>query len=97
MAPLTPDIDQSARTAGSHELYQGLANLAPNGEDDGGLCVISGSHRLHDEFFAAHGIRKRGDHGASYNFNSAEAEWYRKQGCEVVKVCAGAGDFIRKT
>lgn len=87
-------MDQNPRTAGRLELYQGIANMAPNGVDDGGLWVLSGSHKLHDQFFASSGIRKRGDHGESYNFRAEEAAWYTKNGCKEVKVCAGKGDFI---
>jgi len=82
------------------ELYQGIANLAPNGPDDGGLCVMKGSHLKHAEFYESiGGFRKDKDAGEDqngYGFTDADLEWYRANGCEYVKVCAGEGDLIRK-
>lgn len=43
--PPWPHIDADPRAPLS--LYQGVANLAPNGPADGGLCVLRGSHLLH--------------------------------------------------
>ena len=48
-------MDQDPRNAARFELCQGIANLAPNGSDDGGLVVLKGSHRLHDAYFEATG------------------------------------------
>lgn len=79
-------------------MYQGIANLAPSGPHDGGLCVLKGSHLRHKEFFdATGGIRLDQDAGDSYNYKSGEEGWYRKQGCEEVKICAGQGDLICKS
>lgn len=33
---------------------QGIANLLPNGDDDGGLIVMKGAHHLWDEFHKEH-------------------------------------------
>jgi hypothetical protein len=46
-----PHIDQDPRTCDHLELYQGIANLSPNGPDDGGLVVLAGSHKLHQQFY----------------------------------------------
>jgi hypothetical protein len=93
-----PHIDQNPRTVQKLELYQGIANLAPNGPEDGGLVVLKGSHLLHQEHFdSTGGFKAEGDSGVAengYNFTSEDAEWYKKRGCEVVKICAGAGDLI---
>lgn len=76
-------------------MYQGIANLAPNGPDDGGLCVMRGSHLLHNQYFDENGgINPEQDVGDGYNYTVKQGEWYEKQGCEKVKICAGEGDLI---
>jgi hypothetical protein len=37
-----------ALTAANMNCIQGSLNLLPNGEDDGGLAVFEGSHKLHE-------------------------------------------------
>ena len=74
---------------------QGIANLSANGPDDGGLVVVRGSHLLHRQYFDTHGgvdPAREGELG--YDYNVEDVDWYVKRGCEVVKVCAGAGDLI---
>ena len=92
------DIDQDPRKAAEFELCQGIANLAPNGPLDGGLVVLKGSHRLHQEHFdSIGGFRKEKDLGIGkngYDFTLEDADWYRRRGCEEVKICANAGDLI---
>lgn len=71
------------------QLAQGIFTCSPAGPDDGGLCVMSGSHLLHQQFYAEHGGV---DHARikslnSYHFKEEEAEWYKSKGCEEVKVC----------
>lgn len=92
------DIDQNPRNVGRFELYQGIANLAPNGPEDGGLCVLRGSHLLHEQHFnGIGGFRKEGDAGEKengYTLAEGEDEWYKRRGCEAVKICAGKGDLI---
>ncbi|TXT06101.1 hypothetical protein VHUM_03574 [Vanrija humicola] len=96
--PAWPHIDQNPRRIDRFELYQGIANMSPNGPDDGGLVVMRGSHLLHERHFAERGgFRPEGDFGPtenSYRFDAAEWEWFKKAGCETVKVCAGVGDLI---
>ncbi|KAK4579943.1 hypothetical protein LTR86_000144 [Recurvomyces mirabilis] len=93
-----PHIDQNPRKVDRFELYQGIANMAPNGPEDGGLVVLAGSHKLHQKHFdQIGGFRPECDQGASqngYDFSDTDADWYRKQGCKEVKICAGAGDLI---
>lgn len=95
-----PDIDQNARNVDRFELYQGIANLAPNGPNDGGLCVLKGSHLKHAEHFASiGGFRPEKDAGEdqnAYGYIDEDFQWYKDNGCEVVKVCAGEGDLIRE-
>jgi len=92
------DIDQNPRRIDRFELYQGIANLAPNGPDDGGLCVLRGSHLMHqDHFDAIGGFRESGDAGEKengYTLGEGDDEWYIQHGCEAVKICAGKGDLI---
>ncbi|OXH42290.1 hypothetical protein J008_00054 [Cryptococcus neoformans] len=93
-----PHIDQNPRNINRFELYQGIANLAPNGPSDGGLCVLKGSHKLHQEYFdSIGGFKPDQDAGVlenGYNFKLEDTEWYKNKGCEEVKICAGKGDLI---
>ncbi|WOO78371.1 uncharacterized protein LOC62_02G001919 [Vanrija pseudolonga] len=93
-----PHIDQNPRRVHQFELYQGIANLSPNGPNDGGLCVLRGSHKLHEEHFAAIGgfrpDRDAGENENGYLYTEEDFQWYKDKGCEEVKVCANAGDFI---
>lgn len=96
-----PHIDQDPRTVERLELYQGIANLAPNGPEDGGLVVLKGSHKLHQRHFESlpgGTFRAEKDLGVGengYNFSAEDADWYRRVGgCEEVKICAEAGDLI---
>ncbi|KAK6909667.1 hypothetical protein L486_00686 [Kwoniella mangroviensis CBS 10435] len=93
-----PHIDQNPRTVQNFELYQGIANLSPNGPEDGGLCVLKGSHKLHQEYFDhIGGFKLDQDAGVKengYNYKIDEMDWFEGIGCEEVKVCAGEGDLI---
>jgi hypothetical protein len=50
---------------------------------------MSGSHLLHQQFYAEHGgvDHTRIKSLNSYHFREEEAEWYKSKGCEEVKVC----------
>lgn len=91
-------MDQNPRRIGQLDLYQGIANLSPNGPNDGGLVVLSGSHKLHQQHFdAIGGFRADKDAGLGengYDFYGQDADWYRQQGCEEIKICAAKGDLI---
>lgn len=93
-----PHIDQDPRTIQKLELWQGIAQMSPCGPDDGGLVVLAGSHKLHQEHFDdIGGFRPDSDLGVGkngYNFASTDADWYREKGCKEVKICANAGDLI---
>ncbi|KAK4958273.1 hypothetical protein LTR10_004699 [Elasticomyces elasticus] len=94
----TTNIDQNPRKIDRFELYQGIANMAPNGPSDGGLVVLAGSHRHHEKHFGQiGGFRPHQDQGINengYDYTAEDADWYRAQGCEEVKICANAGDLI---
>lgn len=91
-------MDQDPRQIDHFQLYQGIANLSPNGPDDGGLVVLSGSHNLHEKHFEAIGGFRPdkalavGENG--YDFLPEDADWYRQNGCKEVKICANPGDLI---
>lgn len=99
-----PHIDQDPREVNRFELYQGIAQLGPSGPDDGGLCVLTRSHLLHEEHFASiGGFRPEQDMGIGNNnymffadgkYGEEQLEWYKQRGCKSVKVEANAGDFI---
>lgn len=92
------DMDQNPRQVDHFQLYQGIANMAPNGPQDGGLCVLKGSHLLHQEQFdSIGGFRPEQDAGVnenSYKYKPEDFDWFVKKGCESVKVCANEGDLI---
>ncbi len=94
------DIDQNPRHLDQIQLCQGIANLSPNGPHDGGLVVVRGSYRLHQEYFESiGGFDKSADKGEEiegYKFTMKDIDWYLERGCEVVKICASAGDLICK-
>ncbi|RSH91688.1 hypothetical protein EHS25_009057 [Saitozyma podzolica] len=93
-----PHIDQDPRKIDRFELYQGIANLSPNGPLDGGLCVLKGSHLRHQEHFdSIGGFRPEKDAGVGkngYGYTEEDAGWYKEHGCEEVKICANPGDLI---
>ena len=95
------DIDQNPKYLDELQLCQGIANLSPNGPDDGGLVVIRGSHKLHHQFFdtkgGINGAADRGEEFEGYDYTMDDVQWYNKHGCEQVKICANAGDLIRKS
>ena len=94
-----PHIDQNPRTIAALELCQGIANLSDNGPDDGGLVVVKGSHRFHDQYFdSIGGINPAlvGEDVEGYDYSMKDVDWYLERGCEIVKTCAKAGDLIRK-
>ncbi|KXL48056.1 hypothetical protein M433DRAFT_549745 [Acidomyces richmondensis BFW] len=95
---LIPNIDQNPHIFSQSELYQAIANLSPNGPDDGGLVVLPGFHKLHQQHFDyLGGFRPEKDLGIGengYDFLPEDAEWYREHGCEEIKICADQGDLI---
>lgn len=81
------------------QLAQGIFTCTEAGPEDGGLCVMQGSHLLHQQFYAENGGV---DHGRivslnSYHFREHEAAWYRSKGCKEVKVSltSAAGSWVR--
>ncbi len=68
---------------------QGLVNLVDNDADSGGLVVIPGSHRRHQEFFRSRGLAPTSDW---YVFTDADKKdpIFR----EHLKVCGEGGDLM---
>lgn len=91
-----PHIDQNPREVDQLQLVQGIANLAPNGPEDGGLVVVARSHRVHPEYFeTSTGQNKlREPERYGHPFDLDDVKWYTDRGCEVVKVCGGEGDLL---
>ncbi|WWC71807.1 uncharacterized protein I206_105766 [Kwoniella pini CBS 10737] len=93
-----PHIDQNPRNVNKFELYQGIANLSPNGSLDGGLCILKGSHKLHQEYFdSIGGFKLEQDAGIKengYTYKNEEMNWFIEKGCEKIKIEAGQGDLI---
>ncbi|KIW12060.1 hypothetical protein PV08_09334 [Exophiala spinifera] len=91
-----PHIDQAPKRKGLI-CAQGIINFAPNGPQDGGLVVVRGSHNHIDPYFKKFGIPSESRTWGSedyFTFTQEEVDWFKEQGCEVVKVCAGPGDLI---
>ncbi|KAL7409791.1 hypothetical protein BDY24DRAFT_195714 [Mrakia frigida] len=88
--------DQSPNRQFFH-CIQGIANLAPNGPDDGGLMVLQGSKELFNEVFEKFDHQK-GEGWTdidSYHHTPEMLDWLvNEKGCVWHKVCADAGDLI---
>jgi hypothetical protein len=90
-----PDIDQSPYHVDHLQLCQGIANLAPNGPEDGGLVVMRGSHRLHQRFFDEHGgLDEKRAKENGYRYELQDLKWFEDNGCKEIKICAGPGDLL---
>ncbi|WVQ84829.1 hypothetical protein IAT38_006986 [Cryptococcus sp. DSM 104549] len=91
-----PHVDQSPRRGGAKHCVQGIANLAPNGPNDGGLKILSGSLQLYSEFFAAH-PELEGDGWPERDFwllRERDVKWFEDRGCYWVKTEPGPGDLL---
>ncbi|KAK3679386.1 hypothetical protein LTR78_000947 [Recurvomyces mirabilis] len=96
-----PHCDQNPERKGM-QAVQGLVNYAPNGENDGGLVLMKGSAKLHDEFFAHK--REAADHEDApppeikfmdlFLFSQKDVKWFEERGCELVKINMEPGDFV---
>jgi hypothetical protein len=88
-----PHVDQNPKRKGM-QCVQGILNLAPNGPDDGGLVVLKGSHKANETFFKLHPETAGAGTWGSFDwhgFNDEEVDWFKKRGCEEIKVCAEPG------
>jgi len=92
-----PHQDQDSKIRG-FTCAQGIVNLSPNGPEDGGLVVMTKSHRFNDEFFATHSTDKNPAWGTVpddwHGFNDKEVKWFEDRGCEIVKVELPVGSLV---
>ncbi|GAA5869113.1 hypothetical protein JCM8547_008700 [Rhodosporidiobolus lusitaniae] len=96
-----PHIDQQPapedRPALQFELAQGLLAMTPSGPNDGGLVVLSKSHKLVKRFFDETGVKQEQDwgHRNYYTFTPEDIKWFQQQpGVEEIKVETQPGDLI---
>jgi len=75
---------------------QGLLNILPNGPDDGGLAVMTGSVKLFTELWEAFKFEKPDgyDYHDHIRLDDAKMKWLEDRGCKVEKPCLDPGDFI---
>ena len=90
-----PHQDQDPAKPGFRCL-QGLVNLLPCGENDGGLIACKGAHLLSEQF---HEDMKEEELIPAwtpewYGFTENGMKWLADHGCEWIKVCAEPGDLI---
>ncbi|KAF5666586.1 phytanoyl dioxygenase [Fusarium circinatum] len=91
-----PHQDQDPENPGFRCL-QGLVNIFPNGDKDGGLIVCKGAHLLSEEFhkdFKDEPNKIWAWTHEWYGFTAEGMEWLKNKGCEWQKVNAGPGDLI---
>ncbi|KAI1852052.1 hypothetical protein JX266_002905 [Neoarthrinium moseri] len=91
-----PHQDQDPTKPGFRCL-QGLVNVFPNGDKDGGLIVCKGGHMLSEEFhkgFANEPNRIPAWTPEWYGFTDEGMAWLKEKGCEWVKINAEPGDLL---
>ncbi|KAJ2980963.1 hypothetical protein NQ176_g2319 [Zarea fungicola] len=89
-----PHSDQSAYRPWPH-CIQGLLNLLPNGPEDGGLTVMTGTAALFEQYFKEHEPPEGGWIKRDLcNWTEKELQWFKDRGCEWVKPSMAPGDFI---
>lgn len=90
-----PHQDQNPEKPGFRCL-QGLVNIFPNGDNDGGLICCKGAHRLSEEFHREFKDEPRIWAWTEewFGFTNAGMAWLREKGLEWVKVNAEPGDLI---
>ncbi|WRT66716.1 uncharacterized protein IL334_003679 [Kwoniella shivajii] len=91
-----PHVDQSPNRRGK-ECIQGIANLAPNGPNDGGLMVLDGSFPLYNQYFDEHEHLKPSDGWNwmdSFAYPEETLKWFEEKGCKWIKIEASPGDLI---
>lgn len=91
-----PHQDQDPEKHGFRCL-QGLANILPNGPEDGGLIVCKGAHQISEEFHSV--FKDEPDKIWSwtkewYGFTEAGLKWLDERGYKWENICAEPGDLI---
>lgn len=92
-----PHIDQSPTRKGL-VCAQGIINLSEAGPMDGGLQLLQGSSELFERFFIENPPRPKAKDAPGqfdwYGFTLEEVEWFKNNGCKLIKVEAEPGDVI---
>lgn len=86
-------VDQSPYREGL-ECVQGILNLSSSGQDDGGLTVFPGSHKVTESFFRDHSDKSQWTRKDFYRYTAEEMSWFTEQGFKEHKVLAEPGDLI---
>ncbi|KZL78253.1 phytanoyl-CoA dioxygenase [Colletotrichum tofieldiae] len=91
-----PHQDQDPEKPGFRCL-QGLVNILPNGNKDGGLIVCKGAHLLSGEFHEAFKNEPSKIWAWTkewYGFTDEGMKWLADKGCEWIKINAEPGDLL---
>ena len=75
---------------------QGFVNLCPNGDNDGGLMVLVGGHKLSQEYHEQFYNEERSFRwtNETYGFKDTGLAWFKERGLEWIKVNAEPGDLV---
>lgn len=83
--------DQSSKKKGRH-CIQGMVNMYPVNPGDATLCILEGSHHLHDIFFETFGYESDGDW---YKLKTQdEVNFFKESECEFKRVLCNEGDLV---
>jgi len=74
------------------QCVQGLLNLEHCGDHDGGLVILEGSHKLHDEYFKTTGIQTETDWYPFEEEDVTQMDLFKH--CKKIKVNCEPGDFV---
>lgn len=85
-------MDAGKKRLGKPRVVQAFVNLEEASELDGCLVARPGSHKLFEEFFAAHGADFDNDDWVV--LQEAHKAWYDAQSCPVVRVAAPKGAMV---
>lgn len=91
-----PHQDQDRAKPGFRCL-QGIVNILPNSDRDGGLIVCKGAHQLSEEFheaFENESNRIWAWTNEWYGFTAEGMEWLKNKGCVWEKLNAEPGDLL---
>ncbi|KAL1895716.1 hypothetical protein Sste5346_005188 [Sporothrix stenoceras] len=91
-----PHQDQDPKRPGFRGM-QGIINILPNGDNDGGLIVCKGAHLISEEFHEHFQNDPSPIYAWTsewYGFKDEGLAWLKEKGCEWIKVNAEPGDLI---
>ncbi|KAI5477303.1 phytanoyl-CoA dioxygenase family protein [Pseudohyphozyma bogoriensis] len=75
---------------------QGFVNLNPSGDNDGGLMILKGGHKVSQEYHDAFRDEEREFRWTNemYLFKDTGLAWLKERGYEWIKVNCGPGDLV---